>query len=65
MRTSSQNHITLPLITVSEASKYLGVGRKVLYQLLEFGELNAVRHKGAILIEKKSLDDYRASGKLT
>ena len=57
--------VSLPLLTVSEASKYLGVGRKIVYQLLEFGEIRAVKRRGAVLIEKESVDSFRSSGKLT
>lgn len=57
--------VSLPLLTVSETAKYLGVGRKIVYQLLEFGELRAVKKRGAILIEKESIDSFRSSGKLT
>ena len=57
--------VSLPLLTVSEAAKYLGVGRKIVYQLLEFGEIRAVKKRGAVLIEKESVDSFRSSGKLT
>jgi len=57
--------VSLPLMTVSETAKYLGVGRKIVYQLLEFGQIRAVKNKGAVLIEKASLDAFRASGMLT
>jgi excisionase family DNA binding protein len=57
--------VSLPLLTVSEAAKYLGVGRKIVYQLLEFGEIRAVKRRGAVLIEKESVDAFRSSGKLT
>ncbi len=57
--------VSLPLLTVSETAKYLGVGRKIVYQLLEFGQIRAVKNKGAVLIEKASLDAFRASGMLT
>ena len=43
----------------------MGVGRKIVYQLLEFGEIRAVKNKGAVLVEKASVDTFRASGKLT
>jgi len=59
------NYIHLPLLTVGEAAKYLGVGRKVVYQLIEFGQLQSVRENSAILIEKRSLDLFRQSGTLT
>ena len=44
---------------------YMGVGKKIVYQLIEFGEIRAVKSKGAVLIEKASVDAFRASGKLT
>ena len=57
--------VSAPLLRVSEAAKYLGVSRKTLYQLIERGEITAVRAKGTTLIEKKSLDAFRAAGRLT
>ena len=59
------NFVSLPLLTVSEAATYMGVGKKIIYQLIEFGEIRAVKNKGAVLIEKASVDTFRASGKLT
>jgi len=57
--------IYLPLMTVGEAAKYMGVGKKIIYQLIEFDEIRAARRHGAVLVEKRSLDEFRASGKLT
>jgi excisionase family DNA binding protein len=54
-----------PLLTIGDAAKYLGVGRKVLYQPIERGEIIAVKSKRTRLIEKKSLDEFRAKGTLT
>jgi len=59
-----EEFVSLPLMTVSEAAKYLGVGRKVVYQLIEWGEVRAVKMRGTAMIEKSSLDSYRASGKI-
>jgi len=61
----SDNYIHFPLMTVGEAAKYLGVGRKVVYQLIEFDQIRSVRENRAILIEKRSLDSFRQSGTLT
>ena len=58
-------YVTLPLLTVSETANYMGVGKQIVYQLIEFGEIRAVKNKGAVLIEKASVDAFRASGKLT
>jgi len=60
-----ENYIHFPLLTVGEAAKYLGVGRKVIYQLIEFDQLRSVRENRAVLIEKRSLDSFRQSGILT
>ena len=60
-----ENYIHFPLLTVGEAAKYLGVGRKVICQLIEFDQLRSVRENRAILIEKRSLDSFRQSGILT
>ena len=59
------NYIHFPLLTVGEAAKYLGVGRKIVYQLIEFDQIRSVRENRAILIEKRSLDEFRRSGTLT
>lgn len=54
----------LPMeITVADAAKYLGVGKKVIYQLLEYGELRAVRERGKIILDPSSLREFRAKGK--
>lgn len=65
MGSPDTDFVSLPLMTVSETAKYLGVGRKIVYQLLEFGQIRAVKNKGTVLFEKSSLDDFRASGMLT
>lgn len=61
---ADQEYVSFPLMSVSEAARYLGVGKKVIYQLIEWGELKVVRIDGTVQIEKKSLDDFRKSGKL-
>jgi excisionase family DNA binding protein len=57
--------VTSALFTVSEAAKYLGVSRGTIYQLIEWGEVKAVKLGRAVQGEKDSLDRYRAQGKLT
>lgn len=52
-----------PFLSVSEAAKRLGVGRKIVYQLIEWGELRVVKAGGSVQIEKASLDDFLAAGK--
>jgi excisionase family DNA binding protein len=58
-------YIHLPVLTVSEAAQFLGVGKKIIYQLIEFDEIRAVKDRGKILVEQKSLEAFRDSGKLT
>ncbi len=65
MAIDQQKYIALPLMNIGETARYMGVGRKIIYQLLEFGEIRAVKDKGRLLVEKASVDAYRASGKLT
>jgi excisionase family DNA binding protein len=60
-----QSYRELPdLVTVPEAAKYLGVGRKVVYQLLELGQLRAVREHSKILIDPCCLYHFRQQGKM-
>ncbi len=57
--------MTSALLTVPEAARYLGVGRKKVYELIEWGEVKAVKLGRSVQIEKESLDRFRESGKLT
>jgi excisionase family DNA binding protein len=57
--------MTSALLTVPEAARYLGVGRKKVYELIEWGELKAVKLGRSVQLEKDSLDRFRESGKLT
>jgi excisionase family DNA binding protein len=50
------------LLTVPEAARYLGMGKRMVYQLIAHGAITAVRVKGSTRIEKKSLDAFRARG---
>ena len=60
-----KEYIELPLMTVGETARYMGVGRKIVYQLIEYGEIRAVKNKSRVEIEKASVDDFRAAGRLT
>jgi len=63
--TPGETYATSALLTVAEAAKYLGVGRKKIYELIEWGELKAVKLGRSVQVEKNSLDEFKASGKLT
>ena len=52
------------LVTVPEAAKYLGVGRKIIYQLLENGELRAIRERSKIFIDPCSIREFHSMGKM-
>lgn len=52
------------MVTVSQAAKYLGVNRNVIYQLLEFGELSGVRQNGVILIDSCDVLQYIKGNKM-
>ncbi len=52
------------LVSVPQAARYLGVVRRVVYQLLEFGELRAIRQRSRIYIDPCSLREFRANGKM-
>lgn len=58
-------YVTSALLPVSEAAKYLGVGRKKIYELIEWGEIKAVKLGRSVQVEKDSLDRFRESGKMT
>lgn len=62
--TADNQFSELPWLTVSEAARYMGVGKSIIYQLIEFGEVRAVRRKRAILVEQRSLETYLESGRL-
>ena len=60
-----EKYIELSLMTVGETARYMGVGRKIVYQLIEYGEIRAVKNKSRVEIEKASVDAFRAAGRLT
>lgn len=60
-----RTYMTSQLLTVPESAKYLGVGRKKVYELIEWGEIKALKLGRSVQIEKESLDRFRESGKLT
>lgn len=62
MKTPSK-YIEVPVLTVSEAARFIGVGKKVIYQLIEFDEIRAMRAHGKVMIDKSSLEAFHNSGK--
>ena len=52
-------------VTIGEAARYLGVGRKIVYQLIEFDRIRAGRRRQVILVDRYSLEEFRRSGGIT
>lgn len=50
-------------LSVGETAKYMGIGRKLVYQLIEFGEILAIRQNGAVRVDRYSVDSFMKSGK--
>ena len=63
MTNTNSNYIEVPVLTISEAARFIGVGKKVIYQLIEFDEIRAVREYGKIFIDRSSLEAFHNSGK--
>ncbi len=61
----ADEYVSSPLLTIVEAARYLGVGKKTLYQLIEWGEVKTVRVLGSDRLERESLDIFRRKGTLT
>jgi excisionase family DNA binding protein len=59
----NKKYIAVPVLTVSEAARFIGVGKKVIYQLVEFDEIRAMREHGKVMIDKSSLEAFHNSGK--
>lgn len=52
-------------VSVADAARYLGVGRRVVYQLIEFNRVRAVRRRQYLLVDRESLEAFRRTGQLT
>ena len=63
MHNNSSRTVDVKVMTVSDAARFIGVGKKVIYQLIEFDEIRAVRSRGRVLIDRSSLEAFHQSGK--
>jgi len=52
-------------VCVADAARYLGVGRKVLYQLIEYNRVRAVRRRQVLMVDKESLEEFQRTGQMT
>lgn len=55
----------LAYVTVGEAARCLGVGRRIVYQLIDFGRIRARRRRRIVWVDLRSLDEFQRSGRLT
>jgi excisionase family DNA binding protein len=55
---------TTDFMSVPEAARYLGVGRKMVYQLLDNGDLAFTRERGAVRILTETVRAFRERGRL-
>ena len=53
------------LVSVADAARYLGVGRKVVYQLIEYNRVRAVRRRRLLLVDRESLEEFQRTGQMT
>ena len=61
-----KDHYNSPeFMSVPETARYLGVGRKMVYSLLETGQLAFARERGAIRILTVSVVEFQTRGQLT
>jgi excisionase family DNA binding protein len=54
----------LDYLTIGEAARYLGLGRKMIYQLIELDRIRARRRRQVLMVDRQSLEDFRGSGGL-
>ena len=52
-------------LSVADAARYLGVGRKVVYQLIEYDRVRAVRRRQVLMVDKESLEEFQRTGQIT
>lgn len=64
MQTFMPQQMLPEVVTVPEAARYLGVGRREVYRLLEFGELRAIRENGRVLIDPTSIYELCSRGRM-
>jgi len=63
MMKDDKKYIEVPVLTVSEAARFIGVGKKMIYQLIEFDEIRAMREHGRVMVDRSSLVAFHNSGK--
>jgi excisionase family DNA binding protein len=59
-----ENYNTSEFMSVPETARYLGMGRKMVYQLLDNGDLAFTRERGAIRILAESVVAFRGGERM-
>ncbi|MCK7483691.1 MAG: helix-turn-helix domain-containing protein [Candidatus Moduliflexus flocculans] len=52
-------------MSVADAARYLGVGRKVVYQLIEYDRVRTVRRRQVLMVDRQSLEEFQRTGQMT
>lgn len=52
-----------PLFNISEASRFLGIGRKELYRLIDNGEIRTVKAGDSLRLEMNQLEAVKTGAK--
>lgn len=55
--------VSAPLLSIPEAAKYLGIGRKDLYRLIDYGEINAIKDGDSLRVDRSTLEDIKTGSK--
>jgi excisionase family DNA binding protein len=55
--------VSAPLLSIPEAAKYLGIGRKDLYRLIDYGEINAIKAGDSLRVDMSTLEEIKTGSK--
>ncbi|MGC1402402.1 MAG: helix-turn-helix domain-containing protein [Thermodesulfobacteriota bacterium] len=58
-----EEFVSAPLLSIPEAAKYLGIGRKDLYRLIDYGEINAIKAGDSLRVDMSTLEDIKTGSK--
>lgn len=61
--TNEESYDCMMAMSISDSAKYLGISRKMVYQLIEFDQIRVVKEGKATRVDRKSLDAFKNSGK--
>ncbi len=58
-----EEFVAAPLLNISEASKFLGIGRKELYRLIDHGEIKTVKAGDSLRVAMSELEAVKDGSK--